>query len=210
MMARSSANQNWSPYYLQVFDAEAAAAGATRGEGTDVKSAVRLVGPEHLLRGQSADWITPLVRNTCKLPPANSSVEIFCARVNGGEEEQFLQASEDAAKVQDAISTAEDAATELVLTRRCADVCKITHLLRVAGPAFSPASLQRFDNSVQSSLQRILGGPLDQDTLLQSSVGVHEGGLGLRLATDLALPAFIASRVERRPMVMKLAESSAE
>ena len=111
--------------------------------------------------------------------PSNSSVEVLGARVNGGEEEQFLQTLEDAAKVQDAIATSEHAATELVLTRRCADVCKVTHLLRVAGPVISPASLQRFDGSVQSSLQRILGGSLDQDMLLQSSVGVHEGGLGL-------------------------------
>ena len=43
--------------------------------------------------------------------------------------------------------------------------------------------------------------------LLQSSVGEHKGGLGLRLATDLALPAFIGSRVETRPMVMKLLEA---
>ena len=84
---------------------------------------------------------------------------------------------------------------------------KITNLLRVAGPAYSLESLRNFDASVQSSLQRIVGGTLDENSLLQSSVGVHEGGLGLRLASDLALPAFIASRVELRPLVMSLAET---
>ena len=103
-------------------------------------------------------------------------MEVLGARVNGGEEQQFLEVSDNTATVQQAIAACEHAATELVLTRRCADVCKVTHLLRVAGAAFDPASLKQFDDSVSSSVQRILGGSLDEDMLLQASVGVHESG----------------------------------
>ena len=120
---------------------------------------------------------------------------------------KFLQVSEDAGNVHEAIAESDHVATELVLTRRCADVCKVSHLLRVAGLAISNTALQRFDESVQSSLQRLLGGSLDNDMLSQASVGVHESGLGMRRAVDTALPAFIASRVEARPMVMTLVES---
>ena len=38
----------------------------------------------------------------------------------------------------------------------------------------------------------------------QAVLGVHSGGLGLRRATDVALPAFIAARIEARPLVAQL------
>ena len=41
-------------------------------------------------------------------------------------------------------------------------------------------------------------------TLLQATSGVHEAGIGFRRSKDLALPAFIASRLESRWIVEKL------
>ena len=42
---------------------------------------------------------------------------------------------------------------------------------------------------------------LDGDALDQAALGVADGGLGFRRASRLAVPAFVASRVESRPFV---------
>ena len=46
--------------------------------------------------------------------------------------------------------------------------------------------------------------PLDDTSILQATSGVHEAGIGFRRSKDLALPAFIASRLESRWIVEKL------
>ena len=51
-------------------------------------------------------------------------------------------------------------------------------------------------------------GPLDDFSIWQASLGVSEGGLGVRRCTDAALPAFVASRGESRWILTELAERS--
>ena len=57
----------------------------------------------------------------------------------------------------------------------------------------------------QRSLERCLGGRLDDLFLLQASLGVCESGLGLRRAANIMLPAFVASVVENKWIVGHLA-----
>ena len=48
---------------------------------------------------------------------------------------------------------------------------------------------------------------LPDGSLRQSSLGTQFGGLGLRKASDLRLPAFIASRSASKALVFRLADA---
>ena len=82
------------------------------------------------------------------------------------------------------------AASGLVFMRKCADVCKIVHLLRAAGPFIETALLDVYDSVLSSSLSRCLGGDLDDLSVMQARLGVTQGELGLRRARDLAACLF--------------------
>lgn len=72
------------------------------------------------------------------------------------------------------------------------------------GPVIDDAALRGYDQLLHRSLQRCLG-HLDPFALEQAGLGVVEGGLGVRGASQLALPAFVASRVDCRWIVDSLA-----
>ena len=95
----------------------------------------------------------------------------------------------------------------LWLLRKCADVCKVVHLLRAAAPSIEPDTLEAYDAMLEQSLLRCLGGDLDEMSLEQASLGVAEGGLGLRRAAGISMPAYLASCIEARWMISLLADS---
>ena len=111
---------------------------------------------------------------------------------------QFVQVTSEVIVLHDNLAQVEDVATEITLVRACADVCKIAYFLRAKGDEIEVGALEKYDKLLQSSLERILGGPIGTAAVMQASLGVKEGGLGFRRAQDLALPAFIASRLEAR------------
>ena len=84
--------------------------------------------------------------------------------------------------------------TGLVLTRRCADVCKITHLLRARGNVLQNHTLEGFDVTLREGIELILGQSISDLSFQQASVGIQDGGLGFRRCIDSALPCFVASR----------------
>ena len=90
--------------------------------------------------------------------------------------------------------------------RRCADVCKINHLLRSNGVFIRSELLDDFDASVARHLQLILDGNLDEEAKIQATVGVKDGGLGLQRAADMHLPAFIAASLAVRPMIVGMTD----
>ena len=57
-------------------DRELAKIGASRGEGSDVKSIARILGSEQAVR-ELKDWPSPQVARTCKCPNANSDAHIL-------------------------------------------------------------------------------------------------------------------------------------
>ena len=101
-------------------------------------------------------------------------------------------------------SLLDDAPSELVLLRRCADVCKVTHLLRACGPQVAEDALGEYDAVLRATLERTLGGDIPEAAALQATAAVSDGGLGMRRATDVAAPALIASCVQTRPFVRHL------
>src|SRR6218665_2498411 len=80
----------------------------------------------------------------------------------------------------------------LVLLRYSLGSSKLLHILRCSPCAGHPG-LQRFDSALRDGLGKVLNLSLSDDQWLQASLPIKAGGLGIRLATSLALPAFLAS-----------------
>ena len=76
--------------------------------------------------------------------------------------------------MHEAISTVDDVATQLVLTRRCVDVCRVTHLLRARGPDVGARALAEFDGLMRQTVERVLGGPVDDNSFAQATAGVQD------------------------------------
>ena len=105
------------------------------------------------------------------------------------------------------IETVQDAAVEVVLKSECATVGKVAHLLRADCDRLTPDELGRWDAEMRCSLGRSLNGELEDVAWIQAMGGFSFGGLGWRTASDLALPAFLASRIAARPAVQLLFDS---
>eukprot|EP00969_Alexandrium_andersonii_P335486 14827344-Alexandrium_andersonii.AAC.1 len=63
----------------------------------------------------------------------------------------------------------------------------MTHLLRAAAPAVRAENRRAVDGLLARTLQRALGGGLEDVALDQASSAVADGGLGLRRASRLSL-----------------------
>ena len=59
---------------------------------------------------------------------------------------QFAGCTRAVAALHEAVSLIGDLAVELVLTRRSADACKVTHLLRAGGDAVEDQHLRDYDS----------------------------------------------------------------
>ena len=86
-----------------------------------------------------------------------------------------------------------DSHEALFLLRHCFAVPKLLYFL-CSAPCFKRRDLlEEYDSVMRQTLEKILNTKLDEEKHLQSSLPVKFGGLGIRRATDLALPAFISS-----------------
>ena len=96
------------------------------------------------------------------------------------------------------------APTELVLTRQCASVSKLSYAMRVHGGLISEANIARFDDDLRVAIERTLDGAIPDRSWWQAELAVSKGGLGMRSAALMAPLAFLSSRVSARPMVEDL------
>ena len=188
--------------WLRAFDSEIARIGATRGSGTEVKSTVRLICPE----GREAEfegWATQYVRSTCKVLSNNAPAVALGATIGSTADvkESFGKVCDKVLRKREAISSLGSSAAELVLTRRCADVGNVNYWLRCYGDVLRHEPASRFDKDLRAAVEESLCGKLSDTAWWQGGIGVAKGGLGLRSAQDMALPAFVSSRVASRPMV---------
>ena len=115
-----------------------------------------------------------------------------------------------AARTHKALLDIGHAPTELVLTRQCGDVAKLSYHLRLNGDRVPDHLLQAFDQDLRVSVEHILGGSLPDSAWEQCGTGVSPGGLGLRTARQVSLAAFVASRVSARPHVREMATHLAQ
>ncbi len=188
--------------WLRLFDEQLRLIGATRAEGNDVKSVVRLICPDERV-SEFDGWATECVRRTCRVQEPNSSAKALGAVVGSddGIRSAALAVRMKVREKRGAIASLGEAPAEMVLTRRCADVGNISYWFRCYGDKLQGTVTQRFDSDLRAAVEECLGGPLADIAWWQGSVGVKQGGLGMRSAADVALPAFVASRVASRPLV---------
>jgi hypothetical protein len=75
------------------------------------------------------------------------------------------------------------------------------HVLRCAGDRLAPDAAAEFDTQLRGAVSDALRGDLEDEAWYQATFGVKQAGLGMRTASDTALPAAVASMVGSRSMV---------
>ena len=203
--------------FLGALDDELAAAGATRGVMPDCKSVVRLVGHPDALRAfegsaEADHWLTDRVRATCRIQEPNSDVLVLGAALGSpaAREAQFIEKVGALTELHGALATLGDAPVEMVLGRKCADVSRVSYLMRLGGSSLSEHVVSQHDAEQQRFLGDVLGGGIHDLAFTQAAAGVRDGGLGFRSAAQMRLLAYLASRIEARPFVARIMRDMAE
>lgn len=80
----------------------------------------------------------------------------------------------------------------LFLLKNCFSIPKLLYLLRCAA-CYKSSLLTDYDDVIRRTLNAILNIDLSDFIWKQATLPVSSGGLGVRLAVDLALPAFLSS-----------------
>ena len=92
----------------------------------------------------------------------------------------------------------------LFLLRNCLAIPKLLYILRTAPMWKVQEGLNTFDETVRQALQSVCNINMDNSTWTQASLPTSKGGLGVRRASDLALPAFLASCYGTHDLVSSL------
>ena len=93
----------------------------------------------------------------------------------------------------------------MVLTRKCADVSKLTYHMRINGDMLDKDLLVAFDGQLRASVSASLNGRTCRTTPGGKPPRASPA-LGLRTALGIALPAFVASRIMYRPLVSTMVD----
>ena len=80
----------------------------------------------------------------------------------------------------------------LFLLKNCFSIPKLTYTLRSA-PCYTSQLLLEYDDVIRATLKDIMNVALSDDVWDQATLPVANGGLGVRRAFDIALPAFLSS-----------------
>ena len=194
--------------WLKALNLAVAKFGGSRGSIADgnAKSSCRLICPESR-RHQFSGWDTSYVHDTCKVLHSDAATTALGAIFGDDTTMQAAvgEAIDKAAELREAIADIDHAATEVVLTRQCADVAKLSYHLRLNGDRIGDELLCRFDSDLRRALETSLGGELSDSAWMQATAGVQHSGLGLREAKNIALASFVASRYAARPHVCEMA-----
>ena len=195
--------------WLRALDSALASFGGTRGRIAlgNAKSSARLLCPPERFH-EFSGWDTAYVRDTVVVlrPDAGATAlgSAFGTReqINARAWESVCACDE----LRSTINGVDHAPTELVLTRQCADVSKLMYHMRINGDILDHDLLALFDGQLRASVGNSLSGDLPDHSWWQATTGVTVGGLGLRTAVTVALPAFVASRILSRPVVVTMVD----
>ena len=106
--------------------------------------------------------------------------------------------------MQSHLSDIDDPQIELHLLRSCLSLCKINYLLRTIPPDLITTSYNLFDCGLHQSLESIIHSSLVDTSMLQASLPISLGGLGLRRASSSAPAAYIGSLNSSKDLVLHL------
>ena len=86
-----------------------------------------------------------------------------------------------------------DSHDALFLLKQCFAIPKIMYTLRTAPCFLNTEWCMEFDDTLRKALQRILNVNMDDSMWDQCSLPVSFGGIGIRRASDVAVPAYLSS-----------------
>lgn len=197
--------------WLRSVDQAIADLGGSRGQGVACKSHARLL----CTRQHAAthpDWASLYIRETCIVEDGLLSPKVLGVHLGSNE-----ACNADLERVCSKVDTARQAiqelnspCAELTLQRACLNVSKATYVLRCQGDRLTDTILRRFDQGMATGLESSLWGGLPDDSWHQATLAVDAGGLGMREAQGIALPAFLASRAVARPLVAEMARHTSD
>jgi hypothetical protein len=192
--------------WLRTLDRALAFMGATRSVGEHCKSVARLLCPSSEVQ-QHTGWDTSYIRDSCKVLPGTTPAKVLGVKVASAAaaNDMTKDTIDKVEHTRAAVAGLQDAPTELVLTRRCLDVSKVGYSLRCVGDRISDEVAARFDKGLRTAVEDTLAGELSDESWLQATLGVSASGLGLRDSATLLHPAFVASRIVSKPLVMDMA-----
>jgi hypothetical protein len=97
--------------------------------------------------------------------------------------------------------------TALFLLMNCLAIPKLMYLLRCSPAWRVENTLRRFDQVIREGLEKLTNIVLNDPAWIQASLPVARGGIGVRSAWDLAIPAFLASTSSTEHLVSALLPS---
>ena len=100
---------------------------------------------------------------------------------------------EKAAKCLEAVAALPDPQVGLQLLRHCVSFTKMVHSMRTTPPGAHASALAAFDQQHRGCLEHLGCFPVSDRTWHQATLGLKQGGLGLRQCTVHAPAAYLAS-----------------
>jgi hypothetical protein len=85
------------------------------------------------------------------------------------------------------------------LLKNSLGVQRVIYAMRTSPSFLCTDTLERFDETYRSAVENLLSMSVNNNAWLQCSLPTRKGGLGLRLTTQLALPAFLSSYYSTKP-----------
>jgi hypothetical protein len=92
------------------------------------------------------------------------------------------------------------------LLKNCFSLPKLQYILRCS-PCYNSPILTQYDDTIRDTLQSILNIELSETAWVQATLPVKRGGIGIRLATQVSLPAFLSSVGSSSELVMQILPS---
>ncbi|KAF0294133.1 hypothetical protein FJT64_008171 [Amphibalanus amphitrite] len=141
---------------------------------------------------------------------AMSELELLGAPVHDDQvRRKLLQGQLMVEKLIRRLQALEEAHQAFFLLKSYVSLPRVLYLLR-SSPAYRhPALLVKIDETVRCGMEAITNVRLRGDSWRQATLPVNLGGLGVRMVTDVALPAHIASQVASADTIASIYGSAA-
>ena len=123
--------------------------------------------------------------------------------IGGGEaaNAEFTKRMSKVESLHKKVSELQNGQTSMALTLACLSTNKAVHSLRLAGDVIDETLLLQYDDTLRQAVSSSLECDISNDSWEQSCRALDQGGLGIHLASEVALPAALASRLTAAPII---------